>query len=59
MARIVTTDTENSNSAKDSENTVENSKSLQETNQSGGGLTTNETSACSTEEEVINWNPKV
>lgn len=59
MTHVVTTDTENINSAKDRENTVENSNSLQETNQSGGGLTTNETSDCITEEEAINGNLKV
>ena len=59
MTHVVTTDTENINSAKDIENTVENSKSLQETNQSGGGFTTNETIDCVTEEEAINGNLKV
>ena len=59
MTHVVTTDTENINSAKDSENTVENSKSLQETNQSGGGLTTNKTNDCITEEEAINGDLKV
>ena len=59
MTHAVTTDTENINSAKDIETTVENSKSLQETNQSGGGFTTNETSDCVTEEEAKNGNLKV
>ena len=59
MTHVVTTDTENINSAKDSENTVENSKSLQETDQSGGGFTTSETRDCVTEEETINGNLKV
>ena len=59
MTHVVSTDTEIINSAKDSENTVENPKDLQETNQSGGGLTTNETSDCITEEEAINENLKV
>ena len=59
MTHVVTTDTKNINSAKDSENTVENSKCLQETNQSRGGFTTNETSDCVTEEEAINGNLKV
>ena len=59
MTHVVTTDTENINSAKDSENTVENSKSLQETDHSGGGFTTSETRDCVTEEETINGNLKV